>query len=147
MAANLNNGLALVHKYLTEHATVSGLIDGGTAVYLANPRDPSPGEVRLPAVVLSVEDGDGYGASIQLIQIVMNVWCFSRESQSEASALRHAVIEALQRQHLRSTVTLAGGALANTARVGCDFQGGLTDTWVEAMGAWGSRSRWMFTIT
>ena len=147
MAANLNDGLALVHKYLTEHATVSGLIDGGTAVYLSSPRDPSPGEVRLPAVILSLEGGESFGASVQLVQIVIMVWCFSRSSQSEASALRHAVIEALQRQHIRSTVTLTGGALANAARVGCDFQGGLRDVWSEPLGAWGSGSRWMFTIT
>lgn len=147
MAANLNNGLALVHKHLTEHATVSGLIDGGTAVYLAAPRDPVPREVRMPCVILSLEDGAGAGASVQLVQIVIMVWCFSRSSQSEASALRHAVIEALQRQHLRSTVTLTSGALANSAKVGCDFQGGLKDMWSEPLGAWGSGVRWMFTIT
>lgn len=147
MAANLNDGLALVHKYLTEHATVSGLIDGGTAVYLASPRDPTPGEVRLPAVILSLEGGEGFGSSIQLVQCVLRIWAYSRTSQSEAGALHHAVLEALQRQHIRSTTTLAGGSLANAARVACDFRGGLQDTWSEPLGAWGRGSRWMLTIT
>ncbi len=147
MAANVNDGLALVHKHLVETAAVASLIDGGTAVYLSGPRDPTPGEVRLPAVILSLEGGEGFGASIQLVQCVVMIWTFSRSSQSEAGTLHHAVLEALQRQHLRSTTTLTGGALANAAGVACDFRGGLQDTWSEPLGAWGRGSRWMLTIT
>lgn len=147
MAANLNDGLALVHKYLLEHATVSALIDGGTAVYLANPRDPTPGEVRLPAVVISLEGGEGFGASVQLVQAVVRIWCFSRAGAAEAGALHQAVLEALQRQHLRSTTTLAGGGLANAARVGCDCRGGFQDIWSEPLGAWARGSRWLITVS
>lgn len=147
MAANLNDGLALVHKHLVETSTIAALIDGGTAVFLSSPRDPTPGEVRLPAVILSLEGGEGFGSSVQLVQAVVMIWAFSRSSQSEAGALHHAVLEALQRQHIRSTTTLSGGSLANAARVGCDFRGGLQDTWSEALGAWGRGSRWMLTIT
>ena len=146
MAANINNGLALVHKFLVEHATVSALLDGGTAVYLSSPRDPTPGEVRLPAVVISLEGGEGYGASVQMIQCVVMIWCFSRLSQSEAGDLHQAVVEALQRQHLGSTVTLASGARANPTGVACDFQGGVRDVWSEPLGAWGRGSRWRLTI-
>lgn len=147
MAANLNNALALIHKHLIETATVAALIDGGTAVYLSSPRDPTPGEVRLPAVVIGLEGGEGTGSSIQLLQCIVMIWTFSRSSQAEAGDLHQAVLEALQRQHLRSTVTLTSGALANPSRVGCDFRGGMQDIWNETLGAWGRGSRWMLTIT
>lgn len=146
MAANLNDGLALLHKFLIEHATVSGLIDGGTAVYLAYPRDPTPGEVRLPAVVIQMEGGEPWGASVQLVQCLVTIWCFSRTGVNEAGALHHAVVEAIQRQHIRSTVTLAGGSLAAPGAVGCDIQGGIKDTWNETLQAWARSSRWLLTI-
>lgn len=147
MAANLDNALALIHKYLVEHATVGALISGGTAVYLASPRDPTPTAIQMPAVVIALEGAEGVGASVQLIQAVVTIWCFSRTSQSEAGALHHAVLEALQRQHLRSSTTLTGGALANSARVGCDYQGGTQDAWSEPLGAWARGSRWMLTVS
>lgn len=145
-AANLNNGLSLLHKYLIETAAISSLIDGGTAVYLSSPRDPVPGEVRLPAIVIGLEGGEGYGASVQMMQVMVMIWCFSRSSQSEAGDLHQAVMDNLQRQHIRSTVTLAGGGLAVAGAVACDFYGGIRDQWNEALGAWARGSRWMLTI-
>lgn len=146
MAANINNGLALVQQYLIQHATVSALIADGTAVTLSSPRDPTPQEVPMPGVVIGLQGGEGYGSSVTLLQVMVTIWCFSRDGQSQAGDLHHAVLEALQREHLRSTVTLTSGARANPTACACDFQGGITDRWHEGLGAWSRSSRWMLTI-
>lgn len=146
MAANLNDGLALLHKFLIEHATVGPLLANGNAVYLSHPRDPTPGQVDMPCVVVSVEGGEGFEATVSMVQVVVMIWAFSRTGQSEAGALHHAVLEAIQRQHIRSTVTLAGGARAISGAIGCDFQGAIQDTWSEPLGAWARGSRWMLTV-
>lgn len=146
MAANLNDGLALLHKFLVEHDVVGPMLANGTAVYLSHPRDPGPGQIDMPCVVVSLEGGEGAGATIAMVQAVVMIWAFSREGQSEAGALHHAVMEAIQRQHIRSSVTLAGGAKAVSGAVGCDFQGAIQDTWSEPLGAWARGSRWMLTV-
>ena len=141
--ANTDDALALVAKRILETAAVAALIAPG-AVFTAYPR-AGQDEVPMPAVVLALESGDSGDSNLALMQTVVTIWTYSRVSSSEAGALHHAVITAIQREHIRSTVTLAGGALAKPAAVACDFRGGLSDMWVEVYGAWARRSNWLLS--
>jgi len=141
--ANTDDALALVAKRILETAAVAALIAPG-AVFTAYPR-AGQDEVPMPAVVLALESGDSGDSNLALMQTVITIWTYSRVSSSEAGALHQAVITAIQREHIRSTVTLAGGALANPAAVACDFRGGITDMWVEVYGAWARRSNWLLS--
>lgn len=141
--ANTDDALALVAKRIMETAAVAAIIAPG-AVFTAYPR-AGQDEVPMPCMVLSVESGDSGDSNLALLQTVITIWTYSRTSSAEAGQLHQAVISSIQREHIRSTVTLAGGTLANPAAVACDFRGGITDQWIEVYGAWARRSNWLLS--
>lgn len=141
--ANTDDALALVAKKLLETDTIGAVIAPG-AVYTAYPR-AGQDEVPMPCIVLALESGDMVDANLSMLQVVVTIWTYSRTSSAEAGALHQLVMSTLQREHIRSSVTLSGGSLANAAAVGCDFRGGMGDMWIEMYGAWARRSNWLLT--
>lgn len=141
--ADTNGALALVAKRLLETDSIGVIIAAG-AVYTSHPRGDGT-EVPMPCVVLALESADAVGAGIGMIQSIVTIWTFSRTSSAEAGALHQLVMSTLQREHIRSTVTLAGGSLANPMAVACDFRGNMSDLWVESYAAWARKSNWLLS--
>ena len=111
--ANTDDALALVAKKLLETDTIGAVIAPG-AVYTAYPR-AGQDEVPMPCIVLALESGDMVDANLSMLQVVVTIWTYSRVSSAEAGALHQLVMSTLQREHIRSSVTLSGGSLANAA--------------------------------
>lgn len=141
--ANTDDALALVAKRLVETDTIGAIIAPG-AVYTAYPR-AGQDDVPMPCIVLAFESGDMADANLSMAQAVVTIWTYSRTSSAEAGALHQLVMSTLQREIIRSSVTLAGGSLANPCAVSCDFRGNMGDMWIEMYGAWSRRSNWLLT--
>lgn len=141
--ANTDDALALVAKKLVETDTIGAVIAPG-AVFTAYPR-AGQDEVPMPCIVISLESGDMVDTGLGMAQAVVTIWTYSRTSSAEAGALHQLVMSTLQREHIRSNVTLAGGGYANPCAVACDFRGNMGDMWIEVYSAWARRSNWLLT--